>query len=383
MKNIPINLNGFELPIFIEKDSQYLLELNKVFDRYVEHLKTHIPEEAICISNVESNINSIKQAIENYFDAKPHKAYDNICSVLKEYTESPFIVSPLDENYAFRGIAPHKLTPNIYRNNSENQKGYEKMRQKELSFYKARACEKKLKREEMLHIPFNMRGRVATQRFSMPGIPCIYLGTTTFVTWLELGMPEKELFQVASYKLSGQLQILNLCISQMVINGSSRYIDSPEEEKNAKDFIEFFPLVIATSFKIMETNRIFKSEYIVSQLIMQVASELNIDGIAYLSKRFSDFYSYPYGVNLAIAVPYGNGEYWNKKDEVNITEVIRFSEFIKLSEQIKTRSFVNEIYADKDTSCNEVKIMGNVIKYSKLKFYDFDNYLVGQKYYKL
>lgn len=43
-----------------------------------------------------------------------------------------------------------------------------------------------------------------------------------------------------------------------------------------------------------------KYEYIISQLIMKVITQFNIDGIAYLSKQGKDDFQYPHGVNLAI-----------------------------------------------------------------------------------
>lgn len=79
---------------------------------------------------------------------------------------------------------------------------------------------------------------VSTQRFSIPGVPCLYLGTTSYVCWLEMDKPHDSEFNV-----------------------------------------------YATSFSIKNKERKFKSEYIVSQLIMQCLSELLIDGIAYASKK--------------------------------------------------------------------------------------------------
>lgn len=48
-----------------------------------------------------------------------------------------------------------------------------------------------------------------------------------------------------------------------------------------------------TSFQVKEMKRNFKSEYIISQLLMQVVNELDIDRIAYLSKKMVDIYAYP------------------------------------------------------------------------------------------
>ncbi len=43
-----------------------------------------------------------------------------------------------------------------------------------------------LPRKEMFHIPFELRGMVAIQRYSIPGFPCLYLGSTLYGCWEEL-----------------------------------------------------------------------------------------------------------------------------------------------------------------------------------------------------
>lgn len=98
----------------------------------------------------------------------------------------------------------------------------------------------------------------------------MYLSATSFGTWLEIGLPEAEYFQVSSFTIENEYE------KNMVLSS-----------------LEIFPLVIATSYHVSEMNRKFKSEYIISQIIMQVCNELNIDGVAYLSKRMPDFYAYP------------------------------------------------------------------------------------------
>lgn len=73
----------------------------------------------------------------------------------------------------------------------------------------------------MLHIPFNKRELIKTQRFSISGVPCLYLGTTSYVCWLEMNKPRDSEFNVSSYKIPGQLKILNLVGDQMLINGQA------------------------------------------------------------------------------------------------------------------------------------------------------------------
>ncbi|MCB2300570.1 hypothetical protein [Clostridium tagluense] len=153
-------------------------------------------------------------------------------------------------------------------------------------------------------------------------------------------------------------------------------------------------MVCATSIRVLEQGRRFKSEYIISQLLMQVLPEIGIDAVAYQSKRMSDYYSYPQAVNLAIPV-YGSelsselrdkqDVYWDKSKEVLLTEPVFYNEFLN-SISIKDRehkspfmSYVNEIYWN-NIYHNSVSFAGEIHAYTKTNFSKFDEYLLKQKY---
>ena len=63
-------------------------------------------------------------------------------------------------------------------------------------------------------------------------------------------------------------------------------------------------LTIATSYRIKEAGRTFKSEYIISQSIMMACKRLGYDGVAYYSKRVSDEIFAFCAINLALFVDY-------------------------------------------------------------------------------
>lgn len=106
--------------------------------------------------------------------------------------------------------------------------------------------------------------------------------------------PDKNQFYVASYKLPKKLKILNLVITEGLINGVSggMAFDSNDKkelsysENQIIQFIEIWPLICATSYSVENNDRKFKSEYIISQLLMLSFKKLGIDGVAYISKKF-------------------------------------------------------------------------------------------------
>lgn len=300
-----------------------------------------------------------------------------------------FIVSDINKSFAFRGMSNFKECMSIYENNTEIQNNYDKMNEPPLNFFKARDSVKKIERKDMLHIPFNSRGLVATQRFSMPGIPCSYFATSSLGCWLEMNMPNKDTFWISSFSLNKELKVLNLCIQQHQINGSCSLIKKQEEFDLAMQEIKIWPLVCATSFSVLEKNRNFKSEYIISQLIMQCLKEFGIDAIAYNSKKMVDFYAYPQCVNLAIpAISKDVDLYSDISNHIELTEAISFGEFSRLKNfQVASKSYVNKIYGEMNeitklkSEHDKVNLMGEKISYSESQFGKFDNYLVSQKHF--
>ncbi|AYF55179.1 hypothetical protein DFH04_10760 [Clostridium novyi] len=394
---IDTRLNKFQLPVTVKFDKDYYTELNNLLEKYYEHISniSNLPSETI--KRTLSNIKYIRESLEHYSKADISAAKECIKNIIRDYINDPYIVSELDKNYAFRGIAPLKMQQKKFGYDVAYSETYEKMNVKELSFFKARVSIDSIKRKDMLHIPFDKRGLISTQRFSMAGIPCMYLSTTTLGCWLEMEMPELELFYVSSYKLPTNLKVLNLCISQHTINGSTGggYVENYEIE-HVCSLIEIFPLVCATSLRVLEKDRSFKSEYIISQILMQAVNELNIDSVAYLSKKMSDYYAYPQTVNIAIPIksnnipPFNENSmevYWDKAKEIKLSDAFNYGEYINkrlysnYQHIAPFNSYVNEIYHDSKES-NKIMFAGSICNYTETSFSKFDEYLTKQIHHK-
>ena len=59
-------------------------------------------------------------------------------------------------------------------------------REELINLYRMRISKETLSKEKMFHVPFNMREKVSSARFSIPGFPCLYLGTSLEVCWNEI-----------------------------------------------------------------------------------------------------------------------------------------------------------------------------------------------------
>ncbi|WP_431800030.1 hypothetical protein [Halobacillus andaensis] len=351
----------YKLPIKVKYDSDYENALEDILYDYLRCIKERVDNTVF--RNTSNNISLIINAIKYYYESNISKAKEVINELLNAYISDKHIVSSLDESPALRGSTRTNT------NTINNNKAYS-----DLSFFKARSRKGKYTRKDFLHIPFNKRGIVATQRFSIAGVPCMYFGASSFVCWIELGKPDEDEFYISSYEIPKKIKVLNLAITKNLIHGFAK--------QKLNSLIEFFPLVIATSFSVSEENRNFKSEYIVSQLIMQSLTELEIDGVAYISKRVQHhderiqmgMENFPSCVNLAIPMKREVNElYSDFAKDIQLTKPINYKEFLNSKPTLNGDkvSFAN-LFEDSSVIYN-----GKQVNFTSLPFSQLDNYLVN------
>ncbi|ECV2486428.1 hypothetical protein DRD09_19225, partial [Salmonella enterica subsp. enterica serovar Anatum] len=54
-------------------------------------------------------------------------------------------------------------------------------------------------RKDIFHIPFNQRHLVRAQRYSVAGLPCLYLGTSLYICWREMDKPDFDKLYISSF----------------------------------------------------------------------------------------------------------------------------------------------------------------------------------------
>lgn len=129
--------------------------------------------------------------------------------------------------------------------------------------------------DEMFHIPFQLRGIVSTQRFSIPGFPCLYLGRTLYGCWEELNRPNINEFQAVRLESLRPITYLDLTPPINMDHLLSRDI---------YHYLMTWPLIACCSVKVRDYSQPFKSEYIIPQLLLQWVRENNaLDGIRFNS----------------------------------------------------------------------------------------------------
>lgn len=148
-----------------------------------------------------------------------------------------------------------------------------------------------LTKREIFHIPFEKRQLVASQRYSIPGLPSLYLASSLWIAWEELGRPDLSSIHVSRFEGKGSLRVLDFGWSPSLAGNLSAFGD-PDGAERFGEFAEgqaiIWPLIAACSLVRRHPGTPFVPEYIIPQFLLQwVQREKNLDGIRYFSTKLA------------------------------------------------------------------------------------------------
>jgi hypothetical protein len=220
---------------------------------------------------------SVLQAIREYLRGLPHKAYaclnEGINGVRPELSKC---ISPVD----------HPFVDELYRVRQEREPG--------TTFAKA----------DLFHIPFHERHKVSRQRYSIPGLPCLYLGGSLYICWEELRRPRFESIHVARFLVvpGETIRILDFMQRPQHIARNISKTTTADESPVLDKFCALavcWPLMATAAIRRLHGDSPFIAEYIIPQLILQWItdnSDPDVDGIAYSSVSCRTHVDYPAGI---------------------------------------------------------------------------------------
>ncbi len=151
-------------------------------------------------------------------------------------------------------------------------------------------------RTRVFHMPYDLRSKVSTSRFSIAGYPSLYLSTSLELCCEEIKCNEKNARIIASaFKIGRKkenqrigIQVIELGIKPQDffdldnINGNKRLKRVRlvlKKRKTKSNYLIWFPLIAACSFIRKEKEDPFAAEYIIPQLLMQwLRNEINKKG---------------------------------------------------------------------------------------------------------
>jgi hypothetical protein len=157
--------------------------------------------------------------------------------------------------------------------------------------------------KELFHVPMTERERISSQRFSIPGFPCLYLSSSTYLCWVEMGRPPLDYCHVSKFHPHPHFETMVLLDIRNILTALRLEAKKrrPVWDGKLLRFLHHWPLICATSVKVKYPGLYFKPEYIIPQLLLQYVHDVDnfkIHGIAYSSTRTSN----PNMFNVAIPI---------------------------------------------------------------------------------
>ena len=190
-----------------------------------------------------------------------------------------------------------------------------------------------------------------------------------------MGCPPEYKFNVSPVTVDEKLRVLNLTYTLQNLYRVVDWVEDPDEQKREfRAGITMYLLNVATSFRVGEKDRNFKSEYIVSQMIMLACKSLGLNGVAYHSKQVQhEAFARAVGINLALFADYEKGKTHSPLcDKIRINESFNYALF----KQLMPSEYECEYAMRYDL---EYPLMigrfDRQFEYKGTSFYDFDKFL--------
>lgn len=343
------NVDTLRLPIHLDNDTDYIKEIT---ERYDKILSAFSGTEAIELTKFTEQIIA---SVKAYYNSDTIESYDLVFQLMKELSTDS------NAELCFSTFEKTKIPKN---------------KSKHSQLFRAREGEPYIEysADKMGYVPFEQRSKCAANRYSLAGIPCLYLGNTSYVCWLEMNCPSDDRFCVSPYTIDDSLSFFNIAlpIEQLYSLLNEDNID----RERFMFLMKIYLLEIATSVHIKQRNRQFNSEYIISQNIMRACKRLKVDGIIFYTTRASDnLMSSVCGYNIALYIDY--------QEDTNSSSI--FDSSTKHGDSVNYAMFKNLL-----PSANLVKYdlaiyntgdipnigsMKNQISYIETQFHLFDNYV--------
>lgn len=247
-----------------------LLSYNK-FDNYVDELHFVLHSFLNLINN-----SRFIGGVDNFYSVdkidflKP--TVKSIEKTVKAYLEGDILSAYNSFYYRWRYLCKEKFTDH----NSLIQ-----LKPNDKVYYRVRSDETQLsKKLDFFHVPFQLRGLLGNNRYSISGYPCLYLASSLYSCWEETRRPALNKFQVVAYKSCESLSVLDMRLAPD-INTSNK----------EEGYLMILPYILASSIRTHNDSSRFKPEYIIPQLMLHSVvksikdSKVKYDGILFTSTR--------------------------------------------------------------------------------------------------
>ncbi len=263
-----------ELPKPPDEGASYPAYVQRLLKGYINQLKAvdgkdYLSTELLKRFDYISQLSTrILDALSCYYGGLPHRSYD-------------LVADGLSDGRAFIAdlVTPHSISQNLeylYRMRISDEKDG-----------------KAFRRQDLFHMPFELRHKVESRRYSIPGLPCLYLGGSSYVCWEEMERPEFSKIYIARFKAVKEedLRVLDLgyrpeLIAALIESEGDKIQRPSRKSQFVLAQATLWPIIAACSIKARIKSTHFKPEYILPQLLLQwLTSEIICDGVRYFSNN--------------------------------------------------------------------------------------------------
>lgn len=254
---------------YVTKVKSYADSLNTILGLEVESKLAFINSQMICIEN----------ALDKYLNGQPASAYGYLAKWMDD--EDNFneykILQPNFAQYEDKVM-------HLYRIRKENENT------KEISEPK-----------HLFHVPFEDRHKIKRYRFSIPGYPCLYAGSSIYACYQELDCESlSNVYSILLKPTEQNIKILDFgitpkriayCIKTMLRDGKINILQTEPNRRDIRARILMWPMQVVSMLKVLYKEAPFVPEYIIPQLILQYIQDnnfnnnKNIFGIRYYSTK--------------------------------------------------------------------------------------------------
>ena len=270
----------------------------KAYRKLLSRLTVEVPAEW---EGTKTRVNQLCEGIIRAIDSEAkgirHSAYSSIKNQLDGYKSRATEIKKLAYDENILAVTQGTVTYRMRKVDLEEQR--------------------KLKPKDMFHIPLDKRGLVETQRYSVPGYPCLYLAKSVYGCWEEMGRPDFGTVMVSKFVSQTDFKVLDL-----------RIPSKASWDVNMEKCVLLFPLVIASMVQVKNSKDTYKPEYLIPQLLTEWVISHNrenkpedeILGIMYTSAQKNDDFDFPDNScdNFAIPVlkPLGSKKYCDRLEAI-------------------------------------------------------------------
>lgn len=181
------------LPLLVKGNENVFTVLYYRLEQYVDIIKENVQLEKY-LNEVSRIVEEIKAIIDSYFHCNDEQVYTKTKDMLSffERLEHTYVVTMLGE---------------LFFESDDEQ----------FEWYRGRigSFQHPFGYSEMSHIPFSQRNLMSNARYSINGVPCLYVSNSTYCVWEELKRPSFDSIWISKVALNDtkKLKVLNLSIT--------------------------------------------------------------------------------------------------------------------------------------------------------------------------